>query len=180
MATPYELLLGMSLLREKKRIQHKEDNTYTEGNSFLQISVAGQDVLLRQNEIEEIVPVTMITSVPDTQNWFKGLTSYRGNLLPLIDLSTLLLGKSHDDFLSSEVRIIVIQTVESFLGLYVEKVEGIQHHWLQKSNTQQNNNKEASRNSMFQYCHYYEKQNNEKVLVLAIDEIKQHRNFVDV
>ena len=177
MATPYELLLGMSLLREKKRIQHREENTDSEGNSFLQVDIAGHDVLLRQNDIEEIIPATLITQVPDTQNWFKGLTSYRGNLLPLIDLAALLLEEENDSHKSSEVRILVIQTLDSFLGLYVQKVEGIQHHWLHKSKIQHNDDKEAS--GILDYCDQYRKQNNEKVFVLVIDKIKQHRNFID-
>lgn len=178
MATPYELLLGMSLLREKKRIQHSEENSESEGNSFLQINVAGNDVLIRQNDIEEIIPATLITQMPDTQAWFNGLTSYRGNLLPLIDLSVLLMGETVVNRQNSEVRIIVIQAVDSFLGLYVQKVEGIQHHWLHKNNTQDNRNDEAS--GMARYCHHYQKQNEENVYVLAVDKIRQGRDFLNV
>lgn len=177
MATPYELLLGMSLLREKKRIQHSEENAESEGNSFLQVNVADHDVLIRQNDIEEIVPATLITKIPDTQTWFKGLTSYRGNLLPLIDLSALLIGKSFSGRQNNEVRILVIQALDSFLGLYVQKVEGIQHHWLHKQKEQKNNEQTKG---IIPYCHRYQKQNEEEISVLAVDEIRQNRDFLNI
>lgn len=176
MATPYELLLGMSLLREKKRIRERKENTESEGNSFLQVTVSHQDILVRQTDIEEIIPATSITQIPDTQSWFKGLSSYRGNLLPLINLSVLLIGDNPTNHPNNnEVRILVIQATEGFLGLYVQKVEGIQHHWLHKNNTQNAKNSRISH-----YCRHYQKQNGTTVSVLDIDEIKQSRDFLNV
>lgn len=178
MATPYELLLGMSLLREKKRIQHNEEHTESEGNSFLQVPINNDDVLIRQTDIEEIIPVALITQMPNMQEWFKGLTSYRGNLLPLVDLAVLLTGKptKRKGKKNNEARILIIKALDNFLGLYVQKVDGIQHHWLHKGKTQEDNDTSG----MARYCRYYQKQNKDKVSVLAVDEIRRSRDFLNV
>ncbi|MEA5097034.1 MAG: chemotaxis protein CheW, partial [Burkholderiaceae bacterium] len=48
--------------------------------------VAGQTKwLLNLQEIGEIVPVTAITKVPLTKNWYLGLINIRGNLVGVID-----------------------------------------------------------------------------------------------
>ncbi len=170
MATPYELLLGMSLLQKKKRLQHQKDSQ-SEGNRFIQLNINSNEIFVRQHDIEEIISVSQITGIANSKAWFKGLTSFRGSLLPLIDMSILLNGKDEQKSTSPEMRVLVIKAMEGLLGLCVEKVEGIQHHWLEK----QNNNENTP-----PYCQLYKKQNNELVSVLLIDEIRKSRELLNI
>ncbi len=175
MATPYELLLGMSLLQEKKRLQHQDTND-SEENSFLQVKVNGQDILVRQSDIEEIISTSQITQMPDTKPWFKGLTSFRGSLLPLVDLSILLSKEDQNNTsLAEEVRILVIKAFDGLLGLSVQKVEGIQHHWLQKKAQDDTNDKTLTPT----YCQLYQEQNKQIIPVLDIDGIRQSKEFLN-
>ena len=174
MATPYELLLGMSLLHEKKRIKSSENET-SEGSSFLVIDIAGYEIFIRQNDIEEVIPVTQITQVPDTKAWLKGLTSFRGDLLPLIDLSILLGQKNDNNCQQGEVRVLVIEGAEGLLGLIVSKVEGIHHHWLNKETTDTLDDKDAA---ISRYCQFYSRQNNKRVAVLDINKIRKSRELL--
>lgn len=168
MMNPYKLLYGMSLLREKKRLQSQE-NSAAEDSSFLRINLNAQAILIRQSEIEEIIPVLHITQILGTKPWFKGLTSFRGNLLPLVDLAILLGIQCTDNPTASDVRILVIQTPESLLGLYIHKVESIRHYWLQKAPAQP-----TQADDVFaRYCHVYRMQNDESICVLNMQSIHQ-------
>ena len=113
MMNPYKLLYGMALLREKKRLQSQE-NASSEDSSFLRINLNEHAILIRQSEIEEIIPVLHITPILGTKPWFKGLTSFRGNLLPLVDLAILLGIHRTDNSATSDVRILVIQTLKAY------------------------------------------------------------------
>lgn len=177
MANPYKLLLGMSLLREKKRLQ-AHDNTTSEGRRFFVINIAGKNVFIKQSDIEEVIPAMQITQVPETKAWFKGLTSFRGNLLPLVDLAVLLGQKNNNSLPSTEVRILVIQGSDSLLGLTVPKVEGIQHHWLHQDGTEKNEECGGNR-SLARYCQFYFRQNKECVPVLDLNKIKNSQSLLN-
>ena len=176
MANPYKLLLGMSLLREKKRLQTHENAT-SEGSRFLVIDIANREVLIRQSDIEEVTPAMQITQVPDTKAWFKGLTSFRGNLLPLVDLAVLLGQKSNNSLVNAEVRILVIQSSNGLLGLIVSKVEGIQHHWLYQGDTEASEEYDGDR-SIIRYCQFYFRQNKECVPVLDLSKIRNSQELL--
>jgi chemotaxis signal transduction protein len=174
MASPYELLLGMSLLREKKRLKNHESET-SEGNSFLLTRVNDLTVLIPQSDIEEIIPATQITQMPDTKAWFKGLTSFKGSLLPLVDLSILLDAECQNTPKTNEARILVVHSAESLLGLYVHKVEGIQHYWLQKETIHADSNK---LDNLLSYCQVHRMQNDDTVYVLDMKKIRQSQTLL--
>ena len=168
MMNPYKLLYGMALLREKKRLQ-SQDNAASEDSSFLRINLNDQAILIRQSEIEEIIPVLHITQILGTKPWFKGLTSFRGNLLPLVDLAILLGIHRTDNTSTTDVRILVIQTPESLLGLYVHKVESIRHYWLKKARQKTVDSDDV----LARYCHLYRMQNDQSIFVLNMQAIRQ-------
>ena len=69
-----------------ERVQAARDNVDMREN-FLGILVSQTRWLLDLQEIGEIVPVTAITKVPLTQDWYLGLLNIRGNLVSVIDFS---------------------------------------------------------------------------------------------
>jgi len=168
MMTPYKLLYGMSLLRDKKRLQSQE-NENSEDSSFLRINIRDHAILIRQSEIEEIIPVLHITPILGTKPWFKGLTSFRGNLLPLVDLAILLGINQPDNTNTTDVRILVIQTPENLLGLYIDKVESIRHYWLKKVTQPQSEPNDV----LARYCHLYRMQNDHSIFVLNMQAIRR-------
>jgi len=62
------------------------------GSSHLGVGINEERWLIDLTEAGEIVPVPPIVQVPHTLPWFRGLTSVRGNLLSVVDLSTYLGG----------------------------------------------------------------------------------------
>lgn len=162
MATPYELLLGMSLLREQQaQRQAQQSNNHPAphalaGAAFLRIRLAHHDFLIVQDVVKEVMPVLKIAEVTPTQSWLFGFASYKGELLPVIDMQRLPKFLSYDTSASTErtegatqdcasistiheayqqsqtdnARILVLESVEGLLGLYVDAVLGIQHYWL--------------------------------------------------
>lgn len=69
-----------------ERMQAARDNVDTREN-LLGIQVGQTRWLLDLQEIGEIVPVTAVTKVPLTQDWYLGLLNIRGNLMSVIDFS---------------------------------------------------------------------------------------------
>jgi len=66
------------------RMQAARDNVDTRENR-LGVQVGQTRWLLNLQEIGEIVPVTTITKVPLTRDWYLGLLNIRGNLVSVID-----------------------------------------------------------------------------------------------
>lgn len=71
----------------------------------LGFSSAGHNWLVALSEIDEVMPVPAIMSVPGTRRWFRGLTNIRGNLYAVSDLSDYLTGKPTAE--SDENRLIL-------------------------------------------------------------------------
>jgi len=68
------------------RMQAARDQVDVREN-YLGILVGQTRWLLDLQEIGEIVPVTTITKVPLTHDWYLGLLNIRGNLMSVIDFS---------------------------------------------------------------------------------------------
>lgn len=68
------------------RMQAARDQADTREN-LLGIQVAQMRCLLDLQEVGEIVPVTTITKVPLTHDWYLGLLNIRGNLVSVIDFA---------------------------------------------------------------------------------------------
>ena len=89
-------------------------------------SIRSRPLVAPLGEIVEILnyPASM-TSVPGTFSWVKGVANIRGNLLPIIDLQSLLLGRSTVPGRRS--RVLVIEFDGGVSGLLVDQMVGIRH-----------------------------------------------------
>lgn len=147
MATPYDLLLGMSLLREKKRQEYKQVADSLEGAAFLRVRVGQQNMLILQDEVKEVLPFVKMAEIRSPDLNISGFSSFKGELLPVIDLhdlpnlgdATQVAGRHYDA--NTNVRILVIQINEQLMGVKVDAVLGIQHYWV---NAQEVDNSESS------------------------------------
>ena len=77
------------------------------------------------SQIIEVTPLVVLKKAPHTPEYVAGLFNYRGTIVPVIDLSTLLCGNSSKYLLST--RIILIDyicsnDVHHILGLMTERV----------------------------------------------------------
>jgi len=92
---------------------------------FLLFQIKDERYCLEASRIVEIAPMVIFRSIPHTPQYVAGVFSYRGTVVPVIDLSLLLHGQPCRPLLST--RIILVDYVASdgshhVLGLLAERV----------------------------------------------------------
>lgn len=170
MATPYELLLGLALLRERKRKLDQAEHSALEAWSALMVRIGTVVCLIHRNNVDEIISLESSTPVRGVAPWVAGLGYFRGQLLNLIDLKVFFsLG---DAGYSPSSRILVVRGTTEWLGLRVDELIGIRHVWPDTVRLDSQTTKAA--------LGIYEEQclliDNEPMLVLDIKKLATHLN----
>lgn len=103
--------------------QREEIKKYWEGMLF---EVAGVHVVTALKEVKEILNIPpVVTPIPGTRNWMRGVANIRGNLMPVVDLQAFLGGALLTTH--ARTRVLVINQSGIFTGLMVEEVLGIRY-----------------------------------------------------
>jgi len=79
-------------------------------------------------EVAEILYQPPCTGLPGVKSWVKGVANLRGRLLPVLDLCGFL-GLSRGSS-RKQHRVLVVEQEETFVGLLVDEVFGMQHFLL--------------------------------------------------
>ncbi|MDD2721219.1 MAG: chemotaxis protein CheW [Gallionella sp.] len=58
--------------------------------SLLGVQIAGQNWLVDMSDISEVLSLPRLTSVPLSQDWFRGVANVRGNLYGVVDIAAYL------------------------------------------------------------------------------------------
>mgnify|MGYP003631768590 FL=1 len=77
------------------------------------------------DDIAEVLTEPASTRLPGVKPWVRGVANVRGRLLPLIDL-TVFLGESRTTE-QRQRRVLVIEKGDTYIGLIVDDVFGMQH-----------------------------------------------------
>lgn len=126
MASPYELLAGLALLREKKRrLQQRNDTELLEWSGF-QIQLGKVACLIPCNEVEEVITPENVASVRGVASWIRGVAYCRAHLVTLVDIARLLQGEPAS---STTGRIFVMHGQQEWFGLQVSMFDGVRHIW---------------------------------------------------
>ncbi|HET6818196.1 MAG TPA: chemotaxis protein CheW [Mycobacteriales bacterium] len=72
--------------------------------------------------VAEVGRVPSVTRVPGTPGWVAGVANWRGRILPILDLRTLL--GAAESALGGDARLLVLGADGMSVGLLVEAVEG--------------------------------------------------------
>lgn len=108
---PDELLdLGYSEAEEHK----SKYMTFKSGNEYFGLKI---------QYVNEIIQIQAITSVPETEDYIKGLINLRGKIIPVIDVR-LRFGQEPFAY-NDRTCIIVIQYYDMMVGLVVEKIADV-------------------------------------------------------
>lgn len=108
---PDELLdLGYSEAEEHK----SKYMTFKSGNEYFGLKI---------QYVNEIIQIQAITSVPETEDYIKGLINLRGKIIPVIDVR-LRFGQEPFTY-NDRTCIIVIQYNDMMVGLIVEKIADV-------------------------------------------------------
>ncbi len=120
--TKQEVLGEKTSLQEVPEIS--PEGMDSERIDLLVFKLAGEEYSFLLEDVKEILKKQYITLVPLAPYSVQGITSLRGTVIPVIDLSKKLLGiPSKNDRKS---RILIMEGKEGTIGCMVEEVEGVQ------------------------------------------------------
>lgn len=67
--------------------QLQAENLSTARVSMLGVQMAGQNQLVDMTDVAEVLPLPLLTVVPFTKPWFRGVANVRGNLYGVVDVA---------------------------------------------------------------------------------------------
>lgn len=130
MSSPYELLVGLALLRERKRQAELHDRQGPlEAWSALVAVIGSMRCVVRQDEVDEVVASLKITPVHGVSDWVLGIGYFRGKLLNVIDGRTFFQLPDTFDSDPGAARILVVRGHSEWFGLQVSELQGLRHVW---------------------------------------------------
>lgn len=96
---------------------------------LLTFTVAGQTYAIESRQVVEVLPLVPARSIPRTPGFVRGIFTYRGRLVPLIDLGLRLADVAPAERLSTRVIVVRYQPpaapTPGLLGLVAEQVVSI-------------------------------------------------------
>jgi chemotaxis-related protein WspB len=83
---------------------------------LLTFSVAGQTYAIPSRQVVEVLPLVTARPVPHTPDFVRGIFTYRGALVPLVDLGLRLTGRPLEERLSTRVIVVAPAGPEPVTG----------------------------------------------------------------
>ncbi len=133
MSSPYELLVGLALLREKRRQADATAQGPLEAWSALVVMIGSSRCVIRQDEVDEVILPSRLTSVLSMPAWMLGLGYFRGQLLNMVDGRIFFLGEQAGAVVNARSRTLVVQGQDEWFGIKVDEVLSIRHIWSDKA-----------------------------------------------
>lgn len=87
--------------------------------------LAGNTLLAPMDQVIEILGFPVLSAVPLTQPWLRGIANIRGKLLPVIDINGYLGNELTQ--VTDKTRVLVIDYEGLYSGLIVDEVMGLKH-----------------------------------------------------
>ncbi len=82
-------------------------------------------LVAEMSQVKEILTHVSLSRLPGVKPWVKGVANVRGNLLPILDLSGLVLDETSR--MTRRSRVLVLQHRGVHAGLVVDEVLGMRH-----------------------------------------------------
>ncbi|MBU0656247.1 MAG: chemotaxis protein CheW [Gammaproteobacteria bacterium] len=127
MTSPYELLAGLALLREKKRSFRQHDEQELQEWSGFRVQIGHLTCLIPCEQVDEVLTPTAVAAARGVPVWVRGVAYFRAQLVTLVDLANLLLGEMKAPTVSA--RAFVMKGKQEWFGLQVSAFEGVRHIW---------------------------------------------------
>lgn len=96
--------------------------------SGIKCTLSGKNIIVRLNDVSEILDKPKITLIPKCADWVKGVLNLRGRLLPVFDISDYFTDASYSkrSNTSTDIEILVLEFGNLFCGIETQKVHGMQ------------------------------------------------------
>jgi purine-binding chemotaxis protein CheW len=93
------------------------------GEDHVLVRLGGGRYAVRATDVAEVMPLPVLTRVPGTPRWVRGVANWRGHVLPVVDLRPVL-GVA-EPALPSSARVIVLHVADVEVGILAEAVDGL-------------------------------------------------------
>ena len=87
--------------------------------------IGNLEIVTSMDNIVEILEPVTCTRVPSSTQWFDGIANVRGQLVPVTDLHSFLMGERHPP--NRSMRVVVFRLTNTLVGLGVSSVTGIRN-----------------------------------------------------
>lgn len=126
MASPYALLAGLALLREKKRLSQQRHELELQEWSGFKVRIGALTCLIPCEQVEEVMLPNAVSIARHVPTWVIGVAYFRAQLLTLVDMANLFdEGKTPE----ASARVFVIRGKQEWFGLKVTAFDGVHHIW---------------------------------------------------
>jgi twitching motility protein PilI len=115
---PSEVLNREFILADIPQPGQQAGNGKTQGVTAHAVLVGNIGLLLPRREVSELVENQPICQLPNTSTWFNGVTSVRGNMIPIFDLHKLF-DIGHE---GKRRRMIVVGEAEKAVAFWVDEM----------------------------------------------------------
>jgi len=140
--------------------------------SGIAFRLGGNNLLAPMGQVVEILDFPVLSVVPLTQPWVRGIANIRGNLLPVIDLNCYL--GNELTRVTDKTRVLVIDYDGIYSGLVVDEVMGLKH-FLEEEYTEE----EADVNVLLQpYMNYGYRRNEQLWGVFSLFVLADSQQFL--
>ena len=127
MANPYELLAGLALLREKKRLSQQSHELELQEWSGFKVQIGSLVCLIPCEQVEEVMLPNSVSVARNVPAWVLGVAYFRAQLLTLVDMANLLRGERKTP--GASARVFVMRGKQEWFGLQVTAFDGVRHIW---------------------------------------------------
>lgn len=131
--TPIKLLRELELRAQSNAAPLPQKIDIKKTWQGLGFRIGNVNLIAPLEQVSEILTEIQLTEIPGVQDWVKGISNIRGNLLPIIDLAGLISGNSNG--MSSRSRILVAQHIGMNAGLVVDEVLGLRSFFVEDFST---------------------------------------------
>lgn len=94
-----------------------------EKEQFMTFRCCNEVYGLSLDSVNEIIGLQQYTSIPETEDYIKGLINLRGKIIPVIDIR-IRFGQEPLEY-NDRTSVIVIQVKDTIIGLIVDGIEGV-------------------------------------------------------
>lgn len=136
--------------------------------------LGSQLLLTTLGDVTEILKYPSLTRIPSALRWVRGLANIRGNLLPIMDLSSFL--QNEPGILSRTSRILVVRHGELISGLLVDEVFGMRHFFAEEHSKQM----QQAPGSLGKYLQGTFKQNDATWSVFNVAKLTESNEFLNI
>ena len=89
---------------------------------YLSLFLGEENCALPLSHVKEVVPSISLDQIPHTPDYLVGAFNYRGEVLPVLDLSILSGKMPCKNHLSTRIIVVTLSEVAGLLGVLAEKV----------------------------------------------------------